>query len=225
MRRGKPTAASPGSAQGPGSGIATESADEVSKSLPALRSRSRKGLLVRGRIVTAAHKLLQTKNFQDSTTAEIAAHAGISQRTFFRYFSCKEDVVLEWTDGHFERIAQILSERPKEEPVLVSLRCALDPFCRLPPAELERVEFLQRLTAASWTLRARLLARLAEWEAGVANVLRERGVLETQSIFLANFAIGIVAVTFRDPLGARARTSADLVDAGIALLRPIEASA
>jgi AcrR family transcriptional regulator len=169
---------------------------------------------VRTTIVAAANEIFETKSFHASTTAEIAARAGISQRTFFRYFACKEDVVLEWLDSYMERICQRLRNRPADEPPLQALRRAVDHFCHLPVTEIERVEFLRQLMQASETLRARLLLRNADWEAHIACEMEARGVPRVRSAFLANFTMGVLNVTFRDrPLRDQDLVE-DLIDEG-----------
>lgn len=64
------------------------------------------------RIHLAALALAERDGLQHMTTAQIAAHAGISRRTFFRYFSCKEQAVLP---GH-RRYLDALAEIPLPQP-------------------------------------------------------------------------------------------------------------
>jgi len=98
---------------------------------------------VRSSLVVAANELFQSCGFEASTTADIAARAGVSQRTFFRYFACKEDVVVHWLDSYNDRICQRLRERPRDESLVRALRRALDVYCDLDEAETERVEILK----------------------------------------------------------------------------------
>jgi AcrR family transcriptional regulator len=174
---------------------------------------------VRTSLVAAANELLGAQGFESSTTAEIAARAGVSQRTFFRYFACKEDVVLEWLDGYMERICERLRKRPPDEPDLEALRRAMDHFCHLPPAEIERVELVQKLSNASWTLRARLLTKNASWESHIARELERREVPAIRAAFLANFAIGVLNVAFRDRPIRDQDLIESLIDAGFEVLK------
>jgi AcrR family transcriptional regulator len=143
----------------------------------------------------------------------------VSQRTFFRYFACKEDDVLDWLDDYMKLLCSRLGERPPGETDLEALRRGMDHFCYLPEAEIERVELLQKLTSASWTLRARLLAKWASWEAHIAQELERRGVAQIRAAYIANFAIGILTVVFRDRPIRDQHLIASLIDAGFTVLK------
>jgi hypothetical protein len=95
----------------------------------------------------------------------------------------------------------------------------MDHFCHLPQAEIERVEFLQKLTDASWTLRASLLTKWARWEAHIAKELERRGVAAIRAAYLANFAIGILNVTFRDRPIRDQDLIESFIDAGFTVLK------
>ena len=66
--------------------------------------------------------LFAEQGFDETTVEQIAERAGVSLRTFFRYFSCKE-ALLFGTDL-LERCEAILRGRPEGEPLLVSLHQA-----------------------------------------------------------------------------------------------------
>jgi AcrR family transcriptional regulator len=183
------------------------------------RRGTRKRDRVRTNLISAANELLEAQGFESSTTAEIAARAGVSQRTFFRYFACKEDIVLDWLDDYMKRLCDRLRKRPIEETDLEALRRGMDHFCHLPQAEIERVEFLQKLTDASWTLRASLLTKWARWEAHIAKELERRGVAAIRAAYLANFAIGILNVTFRDRPIRDQDLIESFIDAGFTVLK------
>ena len=71
-----------------------------------------------------ALKLFAKKGFSAVTIEDITAEARVSQRTFFRYFTTKEDVLLDsrtWIDGACEAMAQ----RPADEPGPQALENAL----------------------------------------------------------------------------------------------------
>jgi hypothetical protein len=111
-----------------------------------------------------------------------------------------------------KRLCDRLRKRPIEETDLEALRRGMDHFCHLPQAEIERVEFLQKLTDASWTLRASLLTKWARWEAHIAKELERRGVAAIRAAYLANFAIGILNVRDQDLIES-------FIDAGFTVLK------
>jgi mycofactocin system transcriptional regulator len=77
----------------------------------------------RARVERAALDLFTLRGFENVTTDEVADAAGISRRTFFRYYATKADAV--WGDfaGHVARLEQRLSNSDPAQPVLASV-CA-----------------------------------------------------------------------------------------------------
>jgi len=86
--------------------------------------RERKKLQLREDLIEAAYQLFVNKGFDNTTVKDITDLVNVSSRTFFRYFSCKEDVVLDYEIVEYEEIITALAERPKSEPILTALRRA-----------------------------------------------------------------------------------------------------
>jgi len=87
--------------------------------------RERKRALVHEGLIAAAFRLFRERGFDAVSVTDIAEAAGVSRRSFFRYFPTKEDVVFAWQDGLGEEMARFAAERPKGEPPLVTLRHAV----------------------------------------------------------------------------------------------------
>lgn len=79
--------------------------------------------MTRAAIQEQALRLFLAKGYSHTTVEEIAAAAGVSHMTFFRYFPTKEDVVL--SDEYDALIAEQISARPADEPVIEKIRHAL----------------------------------------------------------------------------------------------------
>jgi AcrR family transcriptional regulator len=84
-----------------------------------------------------ALRLFEERGF-DITVEEIASEAGISARTFYRYFPAKDDVLQVRIDRRGEALRAALSARPDGEPPLHSLRAALEEVVSAEDAELLR---------------------------------------------------------------------------------------
>src|SRR5215471_16813418 len=76
----------------------------------------RKRQAVRSYLSGVALELLTDRDFESVTVDEIAAAAGVSRRSFFRYFASKEDVVLQYLDQMAERLRDAIVARPAGEP-------------------------------------------------------------------------------------------------------------
>jgi AcrR family transcriptional regulator len=70
--------------------------------------------------------LFEEQGFTNVTVEDIASEAGISVRTFYRYFSTKDDVLQVRIRRLAEFLASTLAERPPAEPPLHSLRVAFE---------------------------------------------------------------------------------------------------
>lgn len=107
-----------------------------------LRERARRA--VRGEIVEAAMELFLTQGFEATTVEQIAQAAGISRRSYFRYFASKDEAFTEGLTSIGNTVAQALESRPEHEEPWPALRRAFDPL--LQQAETDpRAEALGRL--------------------------------------------------------------------------------
>lgn len=73
----------------------------------------------------AAARLFAEQGFGATTVRDIAAAAGVGERTFFRYFPSKEDLVLQQVRDLVPGLMQQVRERPADEPLLTAFREAI----------------------------------------------------------------------------------------------------
>lgn len=145
------------------------------KPLPGLRERTRQ--TIRIEIVAAATALFLERGFEATTMDDIAAAAGMSQRSMFRYFPTKGDIVLGKLDLLAEEMLAVVLRRPLDEPIWTSLRRAFDVVARdMAAAAKDRVRpieivfntpvlmggYLQRCQRDQDVLVAALVARAKE---------------------------------------------------------------
>jgi TetR/AcrR family transcriptional regulator, regulator of mycofactocin system len=76
-------------------------------------------------VEAVALRLFDERGFGDVTVEDIATAAGISPRTFYRYFPSKEDVLQVRIERRSDALRAALAVRPDGEQPLVSLRTAL----------------------------------------------------------------------------------------------------
>lgn len=91
--------------------------------------RQRKKTATRGRIRASALRLFREQGYDATTVEQIAAAAGVSHMTFFRYFPAKEDVAL--SDDYDPLIASAIAETPDTWPVIRRIRTVLVDGLRL----------------------------------------------------------------------------------------------
>jgi AcrR family transcriptional regulator len=85
--------------------------------------RQRKKTATRDRIRACALRLFREQGYDSTTVEQIAAAAGVSHMTFFRYFPVKEDVVL--SDSYDPMIVGLLEQTPATQPLIHRIRAAL----------------------------------------------------------------------------------------------------
>lgn len=134
---------------------------------------------VREGIADAAVRLFLERGFTETTIDDIAAEAGISRRTYFRYFASKDDAVLEYMSLLAGRITRALESRPAEEPGLSALQNAMREVLMDEIQDAPLAYSLTRLILETPALRDRQLGINAAMEARVAVILARRLGLPT----------------------------------------------
>ncbi|MFE7468859.1 TetR family transcriptional regulator [Streptomyces sp. NPDC057499] len=132
---------------------------------PELTMAQRKRRLVSGELTEAALQLLASKGFDAVTIDEIATAAGVSKRTFFRYFASKEDVVVQFLGDMGAGMREELAARPAgERPSAALLRAVSVSLAACAhPDHAERALRVVRLILRTPALRARFMERQAQW--------------------------------------------------------------
>ena len=123
---------------------------------------------MRQEIAHAAWLLFAERGYEETTVAEIARAAGVSRRSFFRYFSSKEDVVVGTTDALAEDVLAAFARRPRSEPPLVAIQRALRPAIETRLADAAEARAIVSLLRESRTLRRAMLERHARLEERLA---------------------------------------------------------
>ena len=128
------------------------------------------------RLELAALDLYATRGYESTTIGDVAAHAGVTSRTYFRYFPDKREVLFGGADGLRDRIACSLRDAPADVPPLAAALYAMSTCEDL--FHLREHEYLRRRDAVIGTsseLQEREARKLASIGAVVAGGLVERG--------------------------------------------------
>jgi AcrR family transcriptional regulator len=136
--------------------------------------KERKQQVVRTALGTAAEKLFLSQGFEETTVEQIAQTAGVSRRTFFRYYESKEDVMVERSDGLGELLLAELAARPLDEPPLLAIRNALVPAVESGLADRDLVRYVIRLLRETSALRRAMMERRNRLEERIAALMARR---------------------------------------------------
>lgn len=168
--------------------------------------RERKKLETREALQQAARRLFTEQGYDATTVKEIADAADVAERTFFRYFAAKEDLLLPDLVSRFQAFERATAARPAGEPPLTAIReAAIEVFCDPGAAMLSvlrpHAEALDPVIAARLT-RAFLDSedRLAAVLAARAGAEQERTAAGTWAAVVAKAAMAAARVAFRAAL-------------------------
>jgi len=116
----------------------------------------------------AALKSFARKGFANVTVTELAAEAGVTERTFFRHFPTKEAVLFQDYETQLEWLAEALAQRPATESLFDAVLASVAAF----PHDLEVVR--QAATARAELISAdRIASHLRVVQSSFADVLTE----------------------------------------------------
>src|SRR6202035_725429 len=150
----------------------------------------------RGRLELAALELYSERGYDQTTVAEIARRAGLTERTFFRYFADKREVFFYGSQILQDRLVQGIDDAPDGQPALAVVGAAL--VVAAAPFE-EAGDFPRRrqaIIAANPELQERELIKLAALAAALAGTLRERGVADPAASLAAEAGIAVFRIAF-----------------------------
>ena len=152
----------------------------------------------RGRLQEAALALYSERGFDQTTAAQIAAQAGLTERTFFRHFADKREVLFGGSALLQEQIVAGVAGAPTADGPLDAVARGLDAAAGM-LGEFRRDLTRQRqaVIADNPELRERELAKLADYASAVTAALRQRSVGEPQATLAADAGMTVLRVALQ----------------------------
>ena len=129
---------------------------------------------VRDEVMRQAWLLFSEQGFEATTVDQIAAAAGMSRRTFFRYFAGKDELVLARLVESGENVAEALRGRPADEPVWTALRRAFDGQLAEQEAHADRARPLLVMLHTEPAVRAPVVEWRRRWQELLEPAVAER---------------------------------------------------
>ena len=153
----------------------------------------RSGKEARERLVRAALELFLERGFDAVTAAEIAARAGVTERTYFRHFPDKREVLFDGERALTEWVTEALASVPADVPLWPAIRRTVDLI--VPPLEANRPDSdrLAAIVAATPALRERAVSKEARLVAIITDLLVGRGASADEAALVARTAWGVLA--------------------------------
>jgi AcrR family transcriptional regulator len=150
----------------------------------------------RGRLEQAALELYIERGFEQTTVAEIAKLAGLTERTFFRYFADKREVLFWGAGALQELLVSTVADAPDSEAPITAINAAIAAAGAVFQERRESALLRQTVIGANTELQERELIKLASLAAAMAGALRQRGVGEPGASLTAEAGIAVLKVAF-----------------------------
>lgn len=151
---------------------------------------------VRNDLIQTSLKLFGKHGFDLTTVDDIVAAAGVSRRTFFRYFNSKEDVVFEWMREQGEYMLAVLMARPPKEPPIESITSMFLKLADYHDANPKRSRFLSSLIMETPSLSSRYHDEYAKWEDRYIEVLQRSRASSAREAFAVRVQVAATVSAF-----------------------------
>jgi AcrR family transcriptional regulator len=150
----------------------------------------------RGRLEQAALELFIERGFEQTTVAEIAKRAGLTERTFFRHFADKREVLFGGAGTLQEFLVRTIADAPDPVAPIVTVAAAVEAVGAVLQERREYARQRQAVIDANAELQERELIKLASLASALAGALRRRGVTEPAASLTAEAGIAVFKIAF-----------------------------
>ena len=148
------------------------------------------------RLVEAALELYSERGYDATTVADIAARVGLTERTYFRYFADKREVLFWKSDELETQMVDALLGAPELTGPLEAVGLGLDAAASLLQARRDFARKRNAVITANAALRERELSKMAGLTAALADALQKRGVKGLQAGLAAEAGVAVFKIAF-----------------------------
>ncbi|MEU4364607.1 helix-turn-helix domain-containing protein [Promicromonospora sp. NPDC023987] len=149
------------------------------------------------RLQAAALELFAVRGYEQTTAAEIAQSVGLTERTFFRHFSDKREVLFRGQELMTEAFLAGIAAAPSDATPMELVAAALDSGAALFPSERRAHSRLrQSVIDQNPALQERERLKMSGLTAAIGGALRARGVAEPAATLAAESAGMVFGIAF-----------------------------
>src|ERR1700733_8247130 len=149
-----------------------------------------------GRLMSAAIELFDEQGYEATTVAEIAERAGLTKRTFFRYFSDKREVLFSGSQELQRLWLEGLAAAPPDARPLAGVASGLDPVADMFTDRHPFARIRAQIIEANPELQERELIKLQSLAVAIKGALVQRGVTANAAILAAQAGVTVFHVAF-----------------------------
>jgi AcrR family transcriptional regulator len=145
----------------------------------------------RGRLEQAAYELFLGRGYDQTTVADIAKRAGLTERTFFRHYADKREVLFGGAGALHDELLRALEGVPSDLPPIEAVRIAVETISGLMRGRLALARERRRIIDAHPDLQERDLNKRSTLTAALEEGLLRRGVPESPASLAAEMGIAV----------------------------------
>ncbi|MBV9579587.1 MAG: TetR family transcriptional regulator [Chloroflexi bacterium] len=149
-----------------------------------------------GRLIQAAVTLFGERGYEATTVAEIAEAAGLTKRTFFRYFADKREVLFMGSEQLQECWVMALTHAPPGAGAMRAVDAGLDAVAELFVDRHALARMRAQIIATNPELQERELIKLAKLASALAEALRARGIADAPAELAAQTGVTVFHCAF-----------------------------
>jgi AcrR family transcriptional regulator len=152
----------------------------------------------RERLQAAALKRFAEQGFDGTTVAEIAETAGLTERTFFRYFADKREVLFQGQHDFDRVFVEAIEQADSTHSPMATVANALDAaaVAFFPEERRPWVRIRQKVIEADPSLRERELLKMSSLAVAMTTALRAHGINATAAALAAQSGVAVFRVAF-----------------------------
>ena len=167
----------------------------------------------RDRLEKAAYELFLDRGYDEATVADIAKHAGLTERTFFRHYADKREVLFSGSSVLEHELLRALDGAQPGTPPIEAARIAVVAMSGLMRERRAHARKRQEIVDKHPDLQERGLIKRAALTAALARGLQQRGVPDGAANLAADMGIAAFYVGFEQWLDdAEDRELVEIVD-------------
>lgn len=150
----------------------------------------------RSRLEQAALELYSQRGFQQVTVAEIARHTGLTERTFFRHFPDKREVLFSGAGAFQAHLVNALERAPDSLSAIDAVGAAVEATADLLQERRPYARERHAIISANAELQERERIKFASLARALADALRRRGVSDPAASLAAEMGIVVLRTAF-----------------------------
>lgn len=149
----------------------------------------------------AAVELYEERGFERTTALQIAERAGVTERTFFRHFADKREVLFDGSNALQDAVVGAVAAAPSSMAPVEAVGSAMQSAASLLEDRRDDARRRAAVIAVNPSLQERELLKLATLAGAAAEALRRRGVADPAAAMAAEIGVTVFKIGFERWIG------------------------